>query len=71
MQSDNEQSTNKKRKKQRGSKFSLPFNSKTHSILNNKIYIPLYAEHLYFLTIRAGWKVTKIYDHFTLKKNLL
>ena len=42
----------------------LPFNSKTPSTLKNKTFVNLYAEDLYFLTARAGWKVTKIYVHF-------
>ena len=29
----------------------------------------LYTEDLYFLTTRAGWKVTKIYDHYTFKQD--
>ena len=29
----------------------------------------LYAEDLYFLTTRAGWKVTRIYDHYTFKQD--
>ena len=45
----------------------LPFNSKTHSTLKKKRYVSLYAEDLYFLTTRAGLKVTKIYDHYTFK----
>ena len=49
--------------------YSLQFNSKTHSTLKEKLYIPLYAEDLYFLTIRAGWKVTKIYKHYTFKQD--
>ena len=48
---------------------SLPFNSKTHSTLNKIIFLNLYAEDLYFLTTRAGWEVTKIYDHFTFKQD--
>ena len=48
---------------------SLPFNSKTHATLNKKIFVNLYAEDLYFLTARAGWKVTKIYNHFTFKQD--
>ena len=31
----------------------------------------IYAEELYFLTTRAGWKVTKIYDHYTFKQDTL
>ena len=29
----------------------------------------LYVEDLYFLKTRAGWKVTKIYDHYTFKQD--
>ena len=29
----------------------------------------LYAEDLYLLTTRAGWKVTKICDHYTFKQD--
>ena len=66
MFSDNEQSTEKKHKDEIA---SLPFNSKTYATLNKKIYVNLYAEDLYFLTTRAGWKVTKIYDHYTFKQD--
>ena len=47
----------------------LPFNSKTHSTLKKKTYVSLHLEDLYFLTTRAGWKVTKIYDHYTFKQD--
>ena len=40
-------------------------NAKTHSTLGDKKFIPLYAEHVYFLVKRAGWLVSKIYQHFT------
>ena len=48
---------------------TLPFNSKTHATLNKKIFVNLYAKDLYFLTTRCGWKVTKIYDHYTFKQD--
>ena len=48
---------------------SLPFNSKTHATLNKKIFVNLSAEDLYFFNTRAGWKVTKIYDHFAFKQD--
>ena len=48
---------------------SLPFNSKNHATLNKKIFVNLYAADLYFLTTHAGWKVTKIYHHFTFKQD--
>ena len=47
----------------------MPFNSKTHATLKDKIFVTLYAEDLYFLITRAGWKVTKIYDHYTFKQD--
>ena len=59
----------KKRKNRDDQLFSLPFNSKTHSTLQKKNFIPLYAEDLYFLTTRAGWKVTKVYNHYTYKQD--
>lgn len=44
---------------------SFKYLSKTHSPLENKKYIPLYAENLHFLIKSAGWLVTHIYEHFT------
>ena len=62
------QKKNKKNKEEEIS--SLQFNSKTHATLNKKIFVNLYAEDLYFLTTQAGWKVTKIYNHFTFKQDI-
>ena len=59
----------KKNKNKEDTLFSLPFNSKTHSTLKEKIYVPLYAKDLYFLTIRVEWKVTKIYEHYAFKQD--
>ena len=65
-------STAQKKKNKKGNikdeLASLRFNSKTHATLNKKIFVNLYAEDLYFLTTRAGWKVTKIYHHYTFKQ---
>ena len=36
-----------------------------------KIAIPLYAEHLHFLLMRCGWKVTKIRSHYTFEQKKL
>ena len=55
--------------KKKDTLYSLLFNSKTHATLKKKIFIPLYAEDLYFLTTRAGWKVTRIYEHYTFKQD--
>ena len=59
----------KKNKNKEDTLYSLSYNSKTHATLKEKIYIPLYAEDLYFLTTRAGWEVTKIYKHYTFKQD--
>ena len=59
----------KKNKRKEDALFLLPFNSKTHLTLKEKMFVPLYAEDLYFLTTRAGWKVTRIYEHYTFKQN--
>ena len=32
--------------------------------MKEKKIIPVYAEHLHFLVTRAGWLVTKIYEHY-------
>ena len=58
--------TQEKKKKEEIS--ALPFNAKTHSTLKEKILVTLYAEDFFFLTTRAGWKVTKMYDHYTFKQ---
>ena len=43
--------------------------AKTHSTLDDKKSIPLYAEHPHFLTKPAGWLVTRIYKHFTFEQS--
>ena len=35
------------------------------------MFVNLYAEDLYFLTTRAGWKVTRICHHHTFKQETL
>ena len=56
------------KKKDKDEISALPFNSKAHATLRTIIFVTIYAEDLYFLTTRAGWKVTKIYDHCTFKQ---
>ena len=48
---------------------SFKYTSKTHSTLQSKKYIPLYAEHLHVLIKRAGRLVTHIYEHFTFEQS--
>ena len=53
----------------KGELRSLQQNSNTHATLKKKIFMPLYAEDLQFLTTRMGWSITKIYEHFTFKQD--
>ena len=48
---------------------SFKANGKTHSTLEEKKFIPLYAEHIHVLVKRAGWLVTRIYQHFTFEQS--
>ena len=57
------------RKKGKDEISAFPFNSKTHATLKKKMFVKIYVEDLYFLTTRAGWRVTKIYDHYTFKQD--
>ena len=41
------------------------YTSKTHSTLQSKKYISLYAKHLHFLIKRLGLLVIHIYKYFT------
>ena len=56
------------KKKNKNEMSALPFNSKTHATLRKKIFVTIYAGDLLFLATGAGWKVTKIYDHYTFKQ---
>ena len=47
---------------------SFKYFSKTHSTLQDKKYISLYAEHLHFLIKRV---VTHFYEHFTFEQSNL
>ena len=43
--------------------------AKSHATLLPKTCIPLYVEDLRFLIKRVGWKVTKLYSHFTFEQD--
>ena len=47
---------------------SFKTTAKTQATMDEKIAIPLYAEHLHFLLTRCGWKVTKIRGHYTFEQ---
>ena len=41
---------------------------KAHATLFQKRFKPLYLEHSSFLINRAGWKVTKLYSHYSFEQ---
>ena len=47
---------------------SFKTRGKTYATMDEKIAIPLYAEHLHFLLSRCGWRVTKIRGHYTFEQ---
>ena len=54
-----------------GRPSSYKCTSKSHATLLPKTCIPLYIEDLRFLIKRAGWKVTKLYCHFTFEQDTI
>ena len=56
------------RNEEKGTINRFEYNSKTHSTLVEKKFIPLYAEDLHFLIKRAGWLVSYIYKHSTFEQ---
>ena len=52
----------------KGTINSFKTTAKTHATMDEKIVIPLYAEHLHFLLSRCGWRVIKM-DTTRLNKN--
>ena len=56
-------------KNHKGTLKTFKFNEKTHSTMKKKKNLPLYAEHLHFLIIRARRLVTKIYAHYTFEQS--
>ena len=56
-------------KTEKGKPRSYVCTAKSHATLLPKICIPLYIEDLRFLIKRAGWKVTKLYSHFTFEQD--
>ena len=52
----------------KGTINSFKTTAKTHATMDEKIVIPLYAEHLHFLLSRCVWRVIKM-DTTLLNKN--
>ena len=44
--------------------------AKTHSTMDKKFSVPLYAEHVKFLMERGCWNVTKTHQHFTFPQEM-
>lgn len=53
----------------KGALNSYKTTAKTHSTMEKKVFIPLYAEHLSFLVTRCGWKMTRSYDYYTFEQS--
>ena len=47
---------------------TFKFKEETHSTVKQKKFLPLYAEHLYFVIKCVGWTVTKIYANYTFEQ---
>ena len=41
---------------------------KTHATLRSKKRFPMFIDHIYFLTRRAGWKVNNVHHYYTFEK---
>lgn len=52
------------RNKEKGLINTFKHNTKTHSTMKEKKFVPLYVEHLHFLVTGARWVIIKIYKHF-------
>ena len=52
----------------KGTINSFKTTAKTHAAMDEKIAIPLYAEHLRLLLSRYGWRVTKFRGHYTFEQ---
>ena len=52
----------------KGTINSFKTTAKTHAAMDEKIAIPLYAEHLHLLLSRYGWRVTKFRGHYTFEQ---
>ena len=52
----------------KGTINSFKTTAKTHATMDEKIAIPLYAEHLHFPLLRCGWRLTKIRGHYTFEQ---
>ena len=48
----------------KGKIASIKTAAKTLATMDEKIVIPLYTEHLYFLLSKCGWRVSKIRRHY-------
>ena len=54
----------KSRNKEKGLINTFKHNTKTHSTMKEKKFVPLYVEHLHFLMTGARWVIIKIYKHY-------
>ena len=52
-----------------GERRSYRATKKAHATLFQKRFPPLYLEHLSFLINRAGWRVAKLYSHYSFEQD--
>ena len=55
----------------KGTINSYKITAKTHATMDKKFAIPLYAEHLHFLILRCGWRVSNERTHSTFEQSKL
>ena len=44
---------------------------KVHATMFKKNFQPIYLEQIFFSVVRTGWKITKIYSHYTFEQEKL
>ena len=49
----------------KGKMSTLQHTAKTYATLKKKVFVPLYAVDLQLITTKMGWRVTKLYEHYT------
>ena len=53
----------------KGTINSYKTTGKTYARMDKNFAIPLYTEHLHFLMLRCGWKVSKVRAHYTFEQS--
>ena len=54
--------------RKKGDILKFKATEKTHATLRSKKRFPMFIDHIYFLTRRAGWKVNNVHHYYTFEK---